>query len=800
MSGMPMYSPDTSQSSFNQRPYHSTNDLQALRANLAGQAFNMPGFSHTGMMAQSASTSVTPRNLSRPASPTAHAGPNKKRKGSSVHHKIPPGLAMTRLNGPQGVNFPPATSMAPTSAGPMSAGPILTAVDQAFGGVPPLSIPPYHSGPPTPGSNTGFVTPINRAPSTENMQMYQFYSAPSSAHPSRVPSPVANSRPPTRTFQNPPAQPQMPEMVNAPISGMSFSPETAPMQRGKITRINPAQGPMTGGIQIDIHGTDFYNGVQVKFGDQVAQTSFWNDGALIALLPPSNVPGPVEVTLIHPNETSNFFQPPSHRLSQYFKYEDDREQQLWEVFAKTMCEKQFGVKDPNTAIAYLHNQGIPNPYQPSMNTSGNFQQYQLQQASVFASARTGKKNEEALLQMLDLIDLDDSPYAANFDLRLGNGATMLSLASSLGYMRLVAGLAARRATIDIRDRCGFTPLMFAAMMGHPQVVRLLTRKGADPNMRNKLGFTAAELTKSMDVERELQQIPHHFRAKSLGNTPIFRSRANSAVFGDTTWLHSSPAHSSGVSLVTESDDDSQAIDDVDDDVLAVAGRQLSHSRHSSGLQTASHRSSRRTSLTVPAEPIALTSPIAAMAAWRDQLAAQINHFQQSVSELQSRMPNMPDVQMVRRFSAIMPTLPRADGFFTASTPPPPYEEKDPSKADEVSAMERKKAGVLEAVAEAVLDETCTQRFDTASAGPSVASRTPTVVNKNIEVRIGKNGITREQQMQLRLAHQARLKKGTSDWKMWVIWVSHIVYTVSALCKIETDASSSYQSLFASSSL
>ncbi|KAF2097131.1 hypothetical protein NA57DRAFT_57733 [Rhizodiscina lignyota] len=781
LAGMPMFTQDMPQSSFQHRPYHSVNDLQALRANFPPQAFSgMTTAQNQGMIPQSVSTSVTPRNLSRPASPTAHIGPNKKRKGSSVHHKIPPGLTMTRVSGPQQVSVPPATSIGPTSVGPMSAGPVLTGADQAFGAVTPLNIPPYQSQPPTPGSNTGFVTPINRTASAENMQMYQFYSAPNSAHPSRVPSPIAHSRPPTRGFQNQAMQTQVPDMANAPVTGMSFSPETAPAPRATITRINPAEGPMSGGIQIDIHGTDLYNGVRVKFGDQIAPTTFWNEGALYAVLPPSNIAGPVEVTLLHPNETSNFFQPPSSRRTQYFKYIDDREQAIWEMFGKAMCAKQMGSIDANHAMAFLQSVGAQAPYQGGVDNSINYQQFQQQMAAL-AIARTAGRTEDALLEVLNLIDLDDSPYAPNFDVKRRNGASMLSLASSLGYTRLVAGLVARGATVDTRDKSGFTPLMLAAMTGHTHIVRLLTRKGADPNMRNKLGFTATELAKSAEVEHELQQIPYHIKAKSVGNTPLFHSRANSVVFGDTTWMHPSPTNSSGVSLVTESDDDSQAIEDDDnDDILAIADPRRINSRRSSGIQQLSRRSSRRPSISVPTETTALaTSPVAAMTVWRDHLVEQINHFQHYASELQNRMPNIPDVQMVRRFSAIMPTFTRADSFFSTGTPPPPYEEKDPVSAKAAAAAETKKAAVLEAVAEAALDETCAQRFDGASAGtgPRVKSGLVAIVNKDIKVYIGKKAITKEQQIQLRLAHQARLKKGVSDWKMWVIWLPILICIV-----------------------
>lgn len=93
--------------------------------NLAGLAYGAPGFHHpsnmhqmSGFTSQATSATMTPRNLSRPASPTGagSAGPNKKRKSSSAHRRIPSGLTMTRVDTSQ----PMASNLPSAASGPFS--------------------------------------------------------------------------------------------------------------------------------------------------------------------------------------------------------------------------------------------------------------------------------------------------------------------------------------------------------------------------------------------------------------------------------------------------------------------------------------------------------------------------------------------------------------------------------------------------------------------------------------------------------------------------------------------------------
>lgn len=98
----------------------STSNLPSY--NLMGaQPFHAPNNMHQmgGMQSQTASASMTPRNLSRPASPTnaGQCGPSKKRKSSSAHRRIPSTLTMTRVDTNQSM---PSASMSGAAFSPTS--------------------------------------------------------------------------------------------------------------------------------------------------------------------------------------------------------------------------------------------------------------------------------------------------------------------------------------------------------------------------------------------------------------------------------------------------------------------------------------------------------------------------------------------------------------------------------------------------------------------------------------------------------------------------------------------------------
>lgn len=100
----------------------STGNLQSL--GYGAPPFHQPSNMHMqAFPSQPTSGTMTPRNLSRPGSPTnaGQSGPSKKRKSSSAHRRIPSTLTMTKMESNQAMAQPTAsasqTPFSPTSAG-----------------------------------------------------------------------------------------------------------------------------------------------------------------------------------------------------------------------------------------------------------------------------------------------------------------------------------------------------------------------------------------------------------------------------------------------------------------------------------------------------------------------------------------------------------------------------------------------------------------------------------------------------------------------------------------------------------
>jgi hypothetical protein len=184
-----------------------------------------------------------------------------------------------------------------------------------------------------------------------------------------------------------------------------------------------------------------------------------------------------------------------------------------------------------------------------------------------------------------------------------------------------------------------------------------------------------------------------------------------------------------------------------------------------------------------------------MTAFRDQLAAQIQHFQQTMHLNLPNLPQMPTLPMMPTlpdYQAYLPTNPmvrrisnlvgnnRPDGaakeqdyrwwdLFSGTVPaaPPAYEDIFPQ-----GDVDTKRASAVQAAADTVADNKCAEIFDQAESS-TTAQKRPVLVGT---VRIGqKHTITREQQDQLRLAHAKKVKKLRSDRNLFFIWVCFLLF-------------------------
>jgi hypothetical protein len=772
---------------------HSSSDLQGLQRN-----FNMQ-FSPTTTMAPSQTTSaaITPRNMSRQTSPSASTGPTSKKRKASGSSKVPSGLAMTRLETEE-VNVPqsaPTSAMSTTvSAAQSPFTPNLSAFplpEPQFGQQAAMTIPnipqQYNTGPPTPNSNDQtFFSNANRSQSMENLAMHQLYSAPTSAHPSRVPSPTG-LRNTVHAYQ----QQQQAQIAQAVANGLYGIPLSLnPHRPPTIHKLIPGEGPKAGGIEVTCLGSGFCQGLEVMFGESKATTTtYWGETSLVCLLPPSAFSGTVAVTFKHQHQQQQmqpYPTPPIPKTHAVFKYVDDDEQQIIRTALSVLGHKMTGkMEDVRDLARRIVGDGPSSWGAPGQSPTGGGQN---QNVSGFNAASFGVDVEATLLRCLDLVDLDDSPHMPRLNLRRASGQTMLHLACSLGLHRFVAALLARGANPEPRDKGGFTPMHFAALHNHPQIVRRLILSGADPTVRTLQGYTPSDMATSEEVLRAARRIEHHTRTRSGSS---LRSRTSSATSLRSVWEPAStPAPLDAPSLSEDSDDDNEYEDE--DAYAANDGAFWMRSRRPSAQKPSESDEAAQKDpvLVLPGIPTGgLASPTAAMMAFRDQLSAQIQHFQQTMHlnlpnlpqmPRFDMMPTLPDYQaylptapMVRRISNLVGNRPDAAkeqdyrwwDLFSGSVPaaPPAYDDIFPQ--DDVDA---KRASAVQAATDTVADNKCAEIFDQAESSTTASQRMPVRLDT---VRIGQNHtITRELQDQLRLAHAEKVKRLSRDRNLFFIWV------------------------------
>lgn len=784
------------------RMSHSSSDLQSLQRNFP-ISYHPPGsIASTSHLSQSASATMTPRNMSRQVSPSGSIGPNKKRKASGSS-KVPSGLAMTRLETrqPTGAQNLPGTASGTVSTAPSPYTPSIatfqTPHDHTMNQLPPSmsTIPQqYNTGPPTPNSNDQvFFSNANRSHSMENLTMHQLYSAPTSAHPSRAPSPngLRNN---VQAYQQ--QQAQIAQAVANGLYGMPLS--LNPHRPPTIHKMIPNEGPKAGGIEVTCLGSGFCQGLEVMFGETKATTTtYWGETSLVCLLPPAAFAGTVPVTFKHQHQQQQmqpYPTPPIPKQQAFFKYVDDDESQLIRTALLVLGHKMGGKIEDVRDLARRIVGDSSSTWGPSTGHSPSGPP-QNQQVPGFNGITFGLDVEATLLRCLDLIDLDDSPNIPRLNLRRASGQTMLHLACSLGLHRFVAALLARGANPEPRDKGGFTPMHFAAMHGHPQIVRRLILTGADPTMRSLQGYTPSDLSTSDEVLRATRHIEHHTRTRSGGS---LRSKTSSATSLRSLW--EPPGAVPALRSLANAEEGS-AEEYEDDDDKAEEAFWMASRRASAGNPVIDVTPTQQPEIPPIIEGTAagFGSPTAAMTAFRDQLSAQIQHLQQTMHlnlpnlpqmPTLPMMPNLPDYQaylptspMVRRISSLVPHMgasrpgtadqPAKEtdykwwDLFSGSLPaaPPAYEDIFPQ-----SDLEVKRSLAVQAAADTVADDKCSALFGTAE-GSSTAIRATELDSLSID---RKHHITREQQDQLRLAHTEKVKRLRSDRNLFFIWVSFVL--------------------------
>ena len=750
------------------RQAYSTTDLKSLQQQFTTHQRNPIIIPQN--MPQTASATTTPKMLSRSTSPSAPSGQMNKRKASNSG-MIRNDLIMTKLQTSSPSSNPNQGFVCAGQSTGCGSGEVFASAPNyvpSFGSSGPQMPSVYSQIDTNPAaSSTMDNTPFSstqRSQSMENLQGLQtMCSTTHSVHPSRAPSPT--SGPQSSGF--PQSHAQILAHSLHPVPG-AVQPQRAPV----IHKLTPAEGPKSGGIEVTCLGSGFCQGLEIMFGDaQATTTTFWGESALVCLVPPALQAGTVLVTFKHRYEQSAA--PPPNKLA-VFKYIDDDEQMLMKHALALVNRKWNGsATDASDSARNIINFLGGNSSHSGSSKGGNSQQrYAPGQGAMMDL-------ESAVLSCLNLVDLDDSPFQANFNSRNGSGQSMLHLSASLGYYRLTAGLLARGANPDIRDNNGMSPTHLASLRGHQRVIRKLRSAGADPTLRSLNGFTPADMASSEQAYDASSAFDHHVRSRSAGATPASHLSRTSSVKSFKS-SHKVYANSASNVLAPELGDYGSA-----EDRPITPARLYARSRSNSMVAEQKYLVGEQQTQLVPNVSLFAANP--AMSALRDQLSAQIQQFQQTVHRTLPALqipalppiPTLPDYQaypVVRRISSLVPqrtSRPSTSNgsskltkeadyhwweLLTGAAPSPPaYEEIYP---ENTQYLDDRKVPALRAAGEALLDQKCEAKFDHTEGASIMKS-----------VDLGNSSLTKHQREQLRTAHAMKVKRLRSDRNLFFIWVS-----------------------------
>lgn len=338
----------------------SAGNLQALgygaQYNAHSHVHQIPG---SGFASQTTSATMTPTSMSRPGSPSnaGQAGPNKKRKSSSFHRKIPSGLTMTpRVD----TSVPPSNSTSSALSMSSQFSPEnacfpnqINQMNQAYMSIPNSGPAQYFgSGPPTPSENGPFTfsqpqVDLSRVPSNQ-----AYFSHPSSAVPSRASSPVLQQ---TRANMAAYARQQPIQTPTNTIGARFVGQQALPGSSGNdsnqgpfptINRITPNEGPIAGGTEVAVFGDNMVMGVQVMFGDLYAPTQYISPTSIVAIAPPGRA-GSVPLALAPPPGCGPYPTPSSRTIFRYTAYNEE----MMVMALKFLSEQQYGNPDAWQTLA-----------------------------------------------------------------------------------------------------------------------------------------------------------------------------------------------------------------------------------------------------------------------------------------------------------------------------------------------------------------------------------------------------------------------------------------------------------------
>ncbi|KAI8376339.1 uncharacterized protein BYT42DRAFT_517234 [Radiomyces spectabilis] len=299
--------------------------------------------------------------------------------------------------------------------------------------------------------------------------------------------------------------------------------ERKPTNLPRLHRLIPSEGPIYGGAEVTVLGSNFYEGLTCLFGENPAvPTHCWSANTLLCILPPAATAGPVVVS---------FKEHPLMLEGQdvvLFTYFDESDRALMELALQVVGLKTMGKVEDARQIAMRIVQGDSggNSGQGERKGQGGTTSFgraglqldyremlTIQAASAaYYNARTLclPRLEEKIIAALVAVTVMPTRYRCDLTLTNRNHHTLLHLATICGYARLVKALIKLGCDVNKADNNGFTALHFASWTGKLELVKILIGK-SNLEIRNHVGKTAERLA----VEAGHQSVVDVFRKRRV---------------------------------------------------------------------------------------------------------------------------------------------------------------------------------------------------------------------------------------------------------------------------------------------
>ncbi|KAI0266855.1 hypothetical protein BC834DRAFT_116932 [Gloeopeniophorella convolvens] len=317
--------------------------------------------------------------------------------------------------------------------------------------------------------------------------------SPSAFLPTAPPSPATLPMPHYPSLQD--------TLAPAPLPFMFF-PEPSPMTpipQPRIHRLIPSSGPIIGGIEVTVLGSNFHPSLQLNciFGDVMASsTQRWSDNTLVCILPPRAMSGVVAVWFngLQKEEDGT---PPC-----LFTYTDESDRALMELALQVVGLKMTGKLEDAKSVA-MRIVGPANEEGPISSNAPSAMQLAAESISLDVRSALhhmgpGTGLEKMLIDLLSLLDVQiETPskvtLAKAMEHKTPGGQTLLHFAAFLKYPELIGFLLEHEVDKDARDHNGYTALHFASFVGSQECAAILLDAGADVEIVDVHGKTAEEL-------------------------------------------------------------------------------------------------------------------------------------------------------------------------------------------------------------------------------------------------------------------------------------------------------------------